>query len=134
MLKFLATWCGRRLCFGDLLTDVYEGLLKEAGGGIPVDLISPQRRALVRRPSEPPMFRDPCGPWSAAGVSASGSGELRRSRLFHGGFSLAVFPLMFDEVAAGAEGFCLSHVFAAAAPARTPLHKSAANRQKRKSG
>jgi hypothetical protein len=34
-------WSNRRLCFGDLLTDVYEDLLKKEGGGD--DLILPKR-------------------------------------------------------------------------------------------
>ncbi len=71
------------------------------------------------------MSRDSYSPWSAAGVSASGSSEsLCCRRLFHGGFSLAVFPQVFDEVVTETEGFCLSHVFAVAAPAKTPLHIS----------
>ncbi len=87
--------------FGGLLTDVYEGFLKRVGGGILEDSVR-RDGALVCGASEPPMSWDSYGP---AGVSASGFGELRRSRLFHGGFSLAVFPLVFDEVVAGAEGF-----------------------------
>ncbi len=79
-------WC--------LLTDVYEG---SKGWGWNSKTLS-----VVCGASEPPMSWDSYGP---AGVSASGFGELRRSRLFHGSFSLAVFPLVFDEVVAGAEGF-----------------------------
>jgi hypothetical protein len=35
-------WRNRRLCFGGLLTDVYEDLLKKAESGVREDLILPE--------------------------------------------------------------------------------------------
>ena len=93
---------------------MYEGFFREVGGGILDGLILPTVGQMA--------FNRLClgtstALWSAVGVSASGSANRDAAAFF---VSLAVFPQV-DEVVEEAEGFYLSHVFAEAAPAKTPF-------------